>query len=292
MKRTFLSTLTIAGFTLFLASCGGGEAVELKLNVAKGDSYACVVNMDQTVTTSAMGMNMKIDQDMEINQTLSVEEVAANGNVTFKNVMERFYMKQSMPMMGKPIVFDTDKPEEAGAMGAMMGQYFSKMKGLTYVMEMDAHGKMLSSNLDEVYAQLGLDSLQQQGGSNNSNNVDQYMSQLPEKAIQVGDSYVIESDKMGLGGYSSKNTYTVKEITSDLVKLDVKTEFVKGEKPASGEVYMDLKGEQTGLVEIDRKTGMTLKSEIKQNLEMVVSSAGMEMPMKTSGTITFTSVKK
>lgn len=294
MKFKFpsLILITVSAFTLFMASCGGGDAVELKLNVAKGDTYACHVNIDQKVNTSAMGINMKIDQVMEINQTLSVDDVKPDGNVVFKNVMDRFYMKQSMPMMPQPIEFDTDHPEKGGTMGTM-GPYFAKMKGLAYTLEMDNHGKLVSSNMDEVYAKLGLDSLTQQGGGGNhsSSNADQYLNQLPDKAIKVGDTYVIEKENSGFGSFGLKSTYTVKEITEALVKLDVKTEFIKG-KAQTDNFYSDIKGDQSGTIDIDRKTGMTLKSEVKQNLEMTITASGMEMPMKTNSTVTFTCGKK
>lgn len=294
MKKKLLTLVTLTSISVFIFSCGGGEAVELKLNVAKGDVFDCKVKMDMKIETNAMGMSMNIDQNMEITQTLSVEDVNANGNITFKNVMERFYMKQSMPMMGMPInvEYDTDHPEKAGAMGESMGPYFSKMKGLTYQMEMDSHGKLISSNMDEVYQQLGLDSLSQQGGSGSSaNNADQYMNQLPDKPVKKGDSYVVEVKATDMSPLAMKNTYTIKEITSDIVTLDVKTEFLPNAEIKDG-ISMDIKGDQTGTVEIDRKTGMTTKSEIKQNLDMTVTSEGMKIPMKSTGTITFTCVKK
>ena len=295
MKHNILTFSTFLTISLFVVSCGN-DPVELKLNVAKGDSFACTVNMDLDISTTVMGQKMDIDQQMEINQTLSVEDVNANGNVVFKNAMERFYMKQSMKMMGMPInvEFDTDKPEKAGAMGESMKPYFSKMKGLTYTLEMDSHGKLISSNVDEIYQQLGLDSLTQQGGGNNNggSNADQYMSQLPDKPVKKGDTYVVESQSSKLSPIATKNTYTVKEITSDKVILDLKSEFLPNDKGTEEGVTMEVKGDQTGTVEIDRATGMTTKSEINQNLDMVITSMGMKMPVKSKGIITFTSLKK
>jgi Family of unknown function (DUF6263) len=295
MQRKILNLFVILSFSLFVTSCGG-DPVELKLNVTKGDAFACLVKMDMKVTTSTMGMNMNIDQIMEINQTLSVDEVDASGNVTFKNVMDRFYIKQGMKMMGMPvnIEFDTDKPEKAGAMGESMEPYFSKMKGLTYTIQMDNHGKLLSTNIDEIYEGLGLDSLTQKGGSSNSGsgNADQYMSQLPDKPVKKGDTYIVENKSSKLSPIATKNTYTIKEITADVVKMDVVSEFLPvGEEVIEG-MKMEVKGEQSGTVEIDRKTGMTIKSDIKQNLDMNITTAGMKMPMKTSGTIAFTCTKK
>lgn len=294
MKQKLLTCTALLSISLFIFSCGGGDTADLKLNVAKGDVYACKVKMDMKITTSAMGMNMNIDQLMEIDQTLSVDDVASSGNVTFTNVMERFYMKQSMPMMGMPIniEFDTDKPDKGGAMGESMAKYFSKMKGLTYQMEMDSQGKLLSSNMEEVYKKLGLDSLSQQGGggNNSGNTADQYMSQLPDKPVKKGDSYTVETTASDMSPLAMKNTYTVKDITADVVTLEVKSEFLPGGE-VSG-IKMDIKGDQTGVVEIDRKTGMTIKSEIKQNLDMTVTSDGMKIPMKSNGNITFTCTKK
>lgn len=290
-----LLKFALVAFTAAIVSACGGEAVDLKLNLAKGDVFETKIEMDQHVTTSAMGMNMNIDQKMEINQTLSVEDVKSDGNVLIKTTMKRFYMKQSMPMMGMPInvEYDTDKPEKAGPAGETMGQYFSKMKDLVYTIEMNNRGKVLNSDVEEMYKKLGLDSMTQKGGgtSGSGNNSDQYMNQLPDKPVKKGDSYTVEINASSLSPIGTKNTYTVKEIKADVVIMDVKTEFVNGESTIP-EMKMDVKGEQTGTVEIDRKTGMTIKSELKQNLDMTITSAGLTMPTKTSGTIKFTSTKK
>ena len=294
MKQRLLALATLITVSVAISSCNG-EAVELKLALAKGDTYKSSVKMDQKVTTSAMGMNMNIDQVIEINQTLQVDEVKADGNIVFSNVMDRFYMKQSMPMMGMPIdvEYDTDKPEKkAGAMGESMAQYFEKMKGLTYHLEMDAHGKLVKSDMDEVYKKLGLDTMSQKGGNNSEmgRNTDQYLNNLPDKPVKKGDTYVIENKASELLPVGTKNTYTVKEITADKVILEVNSEFLPG-KAANG-VEMSVKGDQKGTIEIDRKTGMTLKSEIKQNMDMEITSMGMKMPMKINGTTTFTCEKK
>lgn len=292
MKRKHPSrtVITVSAFILSVASsCNRGEAVELNLNVAKGDAFICKMAIDQKVSTSALGVNMNIDQIMEITQTLSVEDVT-DGTITFKNVMDRFYMKQSMPMMPQPLEFDTDHPEKTGPMGTM-GIYFSKMKGLTYRIEMDKHGKIRSSNMDEVYRKMGLDSLSVQGGNNSDNNAEKYLNELPDKPVRKGDTYVVENENAGFGSFGTKSTYTVKEITSETVGLDVLVEFIKG-KETPGNMFKSAKGTQKGTVTVDRKTGMTLKSELKQDFDMVISNSGLEMPMKTSGTVVFTCEKK
>lgn len=295
MKYRLLTLATLITLSATIVSCGGGEAVELKLNVAKGDKFNCIVKMDQKITTAAMGMNMTIDQKLEINQSLTVEDVNGNGDVAFEGKMDRFYIKQSMPMMGMPVdvEFDTDKPEKAGAMGESMRPYFSKMKNLTYKIQMDSHGKLLGSNMTEVYEKLGLDSLSQQGGgTGNSNNgaADQYMSQLPEKPVKKGDSYTVEIKPSKLSPMGMTNTYKVIEITADKVVMELKTEFMPTAQ--INNIDVDIKGGQTGTVEIDRKTGMTIKSEIVQNTDMTIVSMGMKVPMKTNSTINFTCQKQ
>lgn len=292
MKKHYSLTLFTA-LLLLLFSCGG-DPVTLSLNVAKGDKFECKVKIDQKVETKAMG-NMKINQLIEVTQTLTADNITSAGNVVFTNVMERFYMKQSMNMMGIPIntEFDTDHPEKSNGEAANMGQYFEKMKGLTYQMELDKQGKLISSTMDEAYEKLGLDTLSQQGGNNSGgNNADQYMSQLPSTPIKEGDSYSVESSFSSMGDIKVKNTYTVKEIKAETVVMDMKTEFINGEGQISEGMSVKISGDQSGVVEIDRKTGMTIKSEMKQKLKMTIKAAGTEMPMQTDGTIVFTCTKK
>lgn len=284
MPRT-ISALT--AFSFFLFSCGGGAPVELSLNLKKGDVFETQTTIRQEVTTSTLGMNINVDQTMEVYQKLTVKD-AANGENTIESKTTRFVMKQNMPMMGMPInmEYDTDNPEKGGALGESMEPYFSLMKDLTYTIVLDNKGKMLRSDMEQVYKNLGLDSLSKQGGKNkNEGNAEQYLNQLPDKPIKKGDTYQTEQKNTG-AGFGLKNTYTVKEIKADKVILDIKSEFL----PADSDnplMQVEIKGEQTGTAEIDRKTGMTLKSEISQNLDMVITSMGMKMPTKTKGTITF-----
>jgi hypothetical protein len=287
-------TFLFLALSSFLFSCGGGEAVELKLKVSTGDVFESRVTVDQKVTTSAMGMTLDVDQVMNVYQTITVKAVDSEGNTTMESVTDRFVMKQNMPMMGTPInvEFDTDNPEKAGAIGESMAPYFQKMKGLTYQLVLDTRGTLISSDMQEVYKKLGMDSLSGQGGNKTpEGNSEQYMTILPDKPLKKGDKYVIELPSTG-AGFTQKNTYTVKEITADLVTFEVAGEFnpAKADKPEGATV--EVSGTQTGTVQIDRKTGMTVKSDLKQDLKMNITSMGMSMPTTSTGTTTFTCTKK
>lgn len=292
MKQNLLFAALITLSAGLFSCCD--EPVTLKLRLAKGDVYASTVKMDTKINTTAMGMKMNIDQKMEVYQTMKVNGVNSDSSYDITLTTDRFYMKQSMPMMGMPIdvEYDTDKPQKAGAMGEAMGPYFEKMKGLSYEVTLNSYGKVTRNNMDEVYKKLGLDSLSRQGGNNNvgSSNAEQYLSQLPEKPVKKGDSYVVEQSQNSLLPVSTKSTYTVKEITDDKVLLEVTSEFMPGTTVVA--VKIDVKGSQTGTVEIDRKTGMTTHGEIKQKLDMTIEAQGMKMPMSSEGTIVFTNEKK
>lgn len=268
--------------------------MNLKLNLKTGDVYEANVVMDQKVTTSAMGIKMDVDQAINLYQTLTVQEVDAEGNTRLEAVTDRFVMKQNIPVMGMPVnlEFDTDKPEKAGALGESMAPYFSKMKGLTYHLTLDPSGKMISSDAGEVYKRTGLDSLSRQGGKNAPDgNSEQYLCPLPEKPVKKGDKFVTESASKG-SGFIARSTYTVKEIRPDRVILDVFTELIPSKAEEIAGTMVEVSGTQTGTAEIDRLTGMTIKSEMKQDLKMDITSMGMKMPTTTSGTITFTCTKK
>jgi hypothetical protein len=287
-------TILFLAISSFLFSCGGGEAVNLKLNVSAGDVFESRVIVDQKITTSAMGMKLDVDQVMDVYQTLTVKAVDNDGNTTMESVTDRFVMKQNMPMMGTPInvEFDTDNPEKAGAIGESMAPYFQKMKGLTYQLALDPRGKLIRSDIQEVYKKLGMDSLSEQGGNKTpEGNSEQYMTILPDKPLKKGDKYVVELPSTG-AGFAQKNTYTVKEISADIVTFEVAGEFIPAKSEKLEGATVEVSGTQTGTVQIDRKTGMTVKSDLKQDLKMNITSMGMSMPTTSTGTITFTCTKK
>ena len=148
--------------------------------------------------------------------------------------------------------------------------------------------------MQEVYKQLGLDTMNEKGGNNSDigRNIDQYLNHLPEKAVKKGDKFTIEIAASDYVSIASKNTYTVKEISADKVVLDIRSDFKPGDKKENKGSVDNIKGEQTGTVEIDRKTGLTTRSETKQNIDMEINSVGMKMPMKITGTTVFTCEKK
>lgn len=295
MKNKIFPYFLLPASVLFLLySCGGGEAIELKLNLTAGDVFNTHVNMDQRVVTSAMGMNLTVNQNMDTYQTLTVKSVDKEGNTTLESVTDRFVMKQNMPMMGTPVnvEFDTDNPEKSGELGETMNPYFQKMKGLTYRMTLDLAGKLISSDMEAVYKNLGLDSIAEQDGKvAPETNPEQYITRLPEKPLKKGGKYVVEMPPTG-AGYALKNTYTVKEITAESVIMDVASEFIPAKSTEIEGTSIEMSGTQTGTVEIDRKTGMTMKSELKQDLKMNITTMGMNMPTTTTGTIRFTCTKK
>ena len=281
MKYKFLSIAVLAVLSVSVSSCHS-ETADLKLDVARGDVFRCTARMDRKLTiTTDVTMNM--DQYVETDRTLTVDEVKADGHVIFSVVMDRFYIKSTV-FMGIPISveFDTDNPGRKGS--ESMARQFGRMKGRTYRLETDNRGKP-----EDLYDRPAPDTVA--GIADDVAGNDLYFNHLPEKAVKKGDRYTITARVSDYVPVEARSTYTVKKITAGKVLLEVRSEFLK--VPAGPDCLQveEVRGNRTGNLEIDRKTGLTTRSEIKEDMAMDVC-IGSRYLVEATGTTVFTCEKK
>jgi len=100
---------------------------------------------------------------------------------------------------------------------------------------------------------------------------------FPNKGVKPGDSWQKDYRKGGKIPANFSTTYTVKKIEEGLVTLETKANVT----PAGDE--MEVKGEQTGTLLVDSKTGMVVSAEFKQAMEAKTADFGMKV--NTTGTV-------
>jgi len=293
MKKITALLLIIASIktVVGIQSCKNGQnttaAKMLKFNFEKGKGYdyEMISNIDQEV----MGQNMQMDMAAYYSMDVSEDD----GNMkTITSTIDRFKMK--MGVMGFNIDVDTDKPlpslgttEDGKDPMKMIGSVFAAIKGQKFTMKVDAEGKVQEvtgfENMGKMLVDsLGLEEDEKQemmkkfDGQFNAKNMqgqfDRFLYIFPNKEVKVGDTWQKKSDVSGPAAGKYNSTYKVTDIEGDMVTLDETT------KMESSEEKVDMKGDITGTIVVDSKTGLVVTAD--QELKIMTEANGMKMEMK------------
>lgn len=242
MKKLLVLFLVVSS-TISLAQ----ESVLLRLNYKKGDKYIMSMNMSQNMGTM-MSMNMSMKMSQEITNVTGEEYVSE---------MKIASMKMDMNQGGMSMNFDSSKSDdELDDAGKMMKSQMGPMLKAVITSKGNNLGEVLSTTVEPNTP--GTSDLTKQ-----SSNV-----VYPKNKVKVGDTWDFKkSDK----GMNMNFKYTVKTITSKLVVLDV-----------SGTVDGMADGKISGVMNVNRKSGVPVKSNIK--MDMTIQG----QPMKTNMELTMT----
>jgi hypothetical protein len=223
----------------------GQETVLLRLNYTKGDVYIAKMTMSQEMGT-VMSMGMNIDMN------LKVVDVTGDTNIT-----EMTFTKMTMDMLqgGNVMSFDSTKSdEELDDTGKMMKDQMSPMLEAVLTAKGNDLGEVI-----EVTAEPNVPGMTD--FANQSNVI------YPKEALKVGSTWAFQKNEKGM---VLDFVYKVTSILKDKVGLEITG---KSSGMATGDI--------TGTMDIDRKSGVPLNS----NIDMALSVQGQEMNSKVSMTM-------
>jgi hypothetical protein len=264
----------------------------LKFNLEKGKGYD--YDMVWDMNQKMMGQESKIS----IGGLYSIKVMNDSDHIkTLTGTYRNF--KMNMKMMGMEIDVDTDKPSppmseeemKTNPMG-MMNRIFSGIVGKSFLMKVDEEGKVIevggfremmqsmadSMGFSEEIREKMMASMKDQFNEQTvKDNFAQIFTVFPNKEIKQGDNWEKSFTTSGRMPAKFLTTYTVKEIEGDHVALTAK---IRIESTGSN---LDLKGDQTGDIIIDSKSGLMVNGDFTQ--QMQVKMNGMEMTINGKGRI-------
>lgn len=220
------------------------ESVLLRLKYKKGDVYK--VKMNQSMNSPAMMMGSEVDMEM------SILDKEAN---VYTSEMKISKMIMDVMQGGMQMSFDsTKKDDELDEAGKMMKAQISPMLKAVITSKINNLGKNLETKVVP-----------------NVPNADQFANQsvtYPKKAVKVGDTWVEEKEAQGM---KTVIEYKVAKITKEKVTIAI-----------SGKISGAGTGTTSGTLEIDRASGLALKSSIKNE----INAGGQEMKISVDMTMT------
>ena len=223
------------------------ESVLLRVNYNPGDKYVLAVELDQ-------GMGVQGNMNMSMNMAMSVKEVTKEHIKTESKITA---IKMNMEQGGMSMEYDSEREADSSDMiGQTMKAQFDPMMKATIYQTLDRKGNIIETRTEPT-----IPGIEQMSG--NTNNID-----FPDEPVSVGSSWTSENENQGL---KMSTQYTVSSIANGLVVLDI-----------AGDVSGAGTGTIEGKTNIDIKTGMQTSSD----LEVTISTQGMNMSMKTKTTMT------
>ncbi len=289
------AVLAIAFIVVFVSCKSAQPATEktFAFNFQKGAGYTyeMVWDMDQLI----MGQENKIS--VLGNYSMAVVEEESDRKI-LEVIFQRFVM--DMSMMGMEMNIDTDKPvvieegvdlrqDPSGIMakmfGAIKGKAFqlviNKEGDIEKVTGFDAIVKSMVDSLnipEEAKGQMRMVASQQ---FNEQAMKDQFVHALfifPNKKVAVGDSWIKGFETKGQAPAKYTTTFTVTSIEGDHVNLRTQTKI----SSLSG-TTVDLNGEQTGTLVVDKQSGLVKHGEFLQDIRG--TAEGVEVNIKGRGKI-------
>jgi hypothetical protein len=107
----------------------------------------------------------------------------------------------------------------------------------------------------------------------------------PEKAIKVGESWVINTQSKLMMPIETSTKYTLKEVKDGIAYLQVSGSLTsKGSFETMGnKMETDLNGTNSGDAELDIKSGLILKSHIRTELIGKMKAMGQDIDFELQG---------
>ncbi len=308
-KKQFITFLLI---TIFWGSnLFAQEKVKLRVNLEEGETYSLTMSTTQNISQVIMGMDNEINQTIGFTIDMNVIDRTMNGNFDINMTYAR--VRHSTDGMMGSFDYDSEDPNSEPTPQSMG---YAALVDQSIGVIMDERGKInevkkveeLVTNMIEFFevpegpekeemktmleAEFNSEKMTQQFGN--------FTTVYPEKEMGVGESWTQDQSVDTGFPMTLTTTYTVTDISDSTVELDVKSTVATSEtaEPIENmgmEMTYDLSGEQFGTVTIDRKTGLTIRSEIKQDFSGLVDilpnvnlPEGMSFPMTITSEVFIT----
>ena len=290
MKQLFFRLNAVVLMLLaFSFHSKGADKYVLEFNLEKGKTYKHLTVADVNMKMNAMGQATVIGTKTEI---VTAFEVTDRKNDIFDIRMSYQKMKITIDSpMGK-MTIDSDDPDNSS--NKEVANAIKSLAETSVDVQLTKEGNVVSvTGADKLAEKFGGGSAQVLQMTNLSLSEDaikmafeQMSAYFPGKPVSTGESWN-RTNTIATGGFDviNKTTLTLKEVKDNVAVLEINTTL---ETPEGGAVMnmqgMDaqitMKGEQTGTVQIDMKTGWVVSGEFTQKSTNSIAVMGQTIPQE------------
>jgi len=291
MKHLFIKlSAAIILLTVFSFLSFGADKYTLEYKLEKGKTFKNSTTVDMIAEMDAMGQVIKFGV---ISETVHQFVVIGQSNDVFDMQLSFLKMKIEMdnPMM--PIKFDSESPGSTG-------YDFKTIFGTPIDVQLSKTGKVVSvkgvEKLVEKSEIITNEQIKQLVGSQFTEQViktsiEQSTNYFPGKPVEIGESWDVVTTAFSNGiDIIIKSKFTLKQVKDNVVTLESKGTLSTPEGGAimnaqGMDLKVSMKGENSGTILVDLKTGWIIRSEISQkntqDIEVMGQTMQQQMEVKT-----------
>lgn len=302
-RKTFVILLIYGTFSM-LYSCQSDKKVKLEMRLKKGKTYTYTITTTQeSKQTNITGKQESVKQDMVFGYKMSVKDVDTGGNETIETAYDKVKMT-SHSAYGDNI-YDSEDSKDTSS---VMSRLFKALRSGSFTIVMSKEGIVKSISGYKTIIDRMVTSVAPGKDAQSQSMKEQIIGRFNDKALKeslqngwniypadavgIGDSWT-KSNSLSVGfPLDMVTTYTVKEISSKKVVLDVKSDINAGKDSMATlmGIAIKIKGTQKGVIEIDRETGLPLHSNIRQEINGVISMVNQDSQKQMPVSATTTTV--
>ena len=283
--RNTLSTLAIATAAVCTLAATAQAQVQLKWKFQQGQKLNLQLAQDMTIAIAVQGqaINQKIQMGMDL--AWDVKQVDSQGVATIDQKFSRIRMTMEMPF-GK-LQVDTNNEEHEGPAAQIAEQLKPLTEGVI-TQKLSPSGEVLEVKLDEKATaalannpqfkeMFGEDGIKQMFG--------QSMVTLPEKAVNVGDTWdIAQGVKSPFGQVKLDSQYTYEGMAEhngkQLAKIGIKgtMKIDKADADPQEQLKLDIKESSiTGTAWFDTNAGLLVDTDVLQKASMALETGGQKL---------------
>jgi len=293
MKKTTITLIVLVIFALFSATSSFTQEYQLVYNLKTGDSFTLVASSKMLTKMDMMGQSVEIPIEMEFSFALKTLGFA-DGAYSLETVYKRMKMQSKSQFMA--MAYDTDDSDDTGQL-AEAGKALRSIINVPFTVKVDKHGKLLEVQgldklqdaLKEAIGESGNPMLlqlieQQFSEKQNTENLQTFLLEYPERSLQIGDTWEIEKESLA-GGLNMKikfvQTLTAVENGVAVISASSVIDSQKSTiKTPQGDVEATLLGNAEGTIRASLECGMIQSSQSLMLMDVKAILGGMEMIQK------------
>jgi len=275
--------LFIINSNIFAQSLEDSTKIDLHVNLMPGETYFYSTTNKQNIIQEILGEKIEINQEFVTEYKYLIESSEDN-SIKIKATFERIELFIDSP---------EDQIEYSSSQNSSDSRFsmLNNLIGKSFHIFMNATGKVYKiTDFEALTKDLKLGKTVQHLLTDSSVQSSLNMDIYSNDAVVMGESWnktnVIDVANLKL---KSDLIYTLEGTSEDLVWLNVNGK-VSG-NGTSNDFDMDLNGTQTGTIETDLKSGMISSGDTKLEIEAVIKSLDLEIPLKVISETKITSRK-
>jgi len=280
-----LSSLFFIGIMLvaaLLQGCNNGP-LTLKFNPKPGAKYKYIFSAKQTIEPEGLGTSVTINQDLTMEYTYLILPDSANYK-RVKVTYDRIAIKSGNSMMS--MEYDSnDSTKQKDSVFSNMSQFLNK----SFTLTLNGDGEVIKSeNLqaitnttDSTLASAGAQGFDPQVSDSSMRTMMlQTLNVYPGKPVKKGDLWKhTYNTSMGFMNMTFDNTYKLASVSDGIAHIEINSNI--GANKSKGE-QMEIRGLQTGDLDMDVNTGMVLGSKCNQEIKGSMQAFGKEIPLNVT----------